>query len=90
MQHFTHFVSPRDARQGVQPSGTSPSLLRDALYCLVSCSLGGYAGWAIGLVLALPATAMVGLSLAMATLSCVFLLECPMARRGARYWKQFG
>lgn len=66
------------------------SLFHDLLTCLASCSLGGFAGLAIGIVLGWGASGMAVLALAMATGSSVAVMDCPMVRRGSHFWKQFG
>jgi hypothetical protein len=62
----------------------------DTLLCFFSCSLGAVSGLVAGTLLGWEAGLSAALAVALAPASCLFLTECPVARRLGLVLKQYG
>ena len=66
------------------------SLAVDAMLCSLSCSLGAVSGLVAGTLLGWPGALSAALAVGLALVSCLYLTECPVARRIGLVLRQYG
>lgn len=73
---------------GLEP--TAGWRLVDAALCLLNCSLGAVSGIVAGTLLGWTNAFSAVLAVVLAPLSCLFLTDCPVARRVGLALRQYG